>query len=395
MRVLLSDHAALGNNKSGVGYYASELIRCLRGLLGRDAVETWPGPWGMVRQRWWERQSIRYEYVARRPGWLPWVEKKFRGKFLSLVRKVMPPYDPSQTQLEGEYDLYHEPNYFPMHCDLPTVTSVHDLSALLHPEWHPADRVKQYELRFEAGLKRCAHLVAISQFGKGEIVKHLGWPADRVTVTYMGVRPGLRRVAGQLLAGTLRTLGLSEGYLLHVGTLEPRKNVLMLMRAYCSLPAPVRQRCPLVLAGGRGWNSDDAHAFLQSQARHKNVRWLGYVQESSFAALYSGARALLFPTFYEGFGMPTIEMMATGGAVVASSAGAVAETAGPRACLLDPCDADAWRHALLNAATDNDWIKQLSQGSQEAARAFTWERCAASTWKAYQQISPSAARKAA
>src|SRR5207245_1000631 len=141
----------------------------------------------------------------------------------------------------------HEPNYIPLECDLPTVASVHDLSVLLHPEWHPADRVRHFEKHFLPGLKRCGHLLAISQFGKGEIVRHLGWPADKVSVTYMGVRQGLRRVVGEELAGSLRALGLSAGYLLHVGTLEPRKNVLMLMRVYCALPAAVRENCPLVL----------------------------------------------------------------------------------------------------------------------------------------------------
>ena len=194
MRVLIGDQAALGNNKSGVGYYAAELIRCMRGLLGRDGVETWPGPSVMKRQRWWERQSNRWEYVARQPGFLHWVEKKFRGKFLSYVRKVYPPYDQFETRVvHGPCDTYHEPNYLPLECDLPTFASVHDLSVLLHPEWHPADRVAHYEKHFAAGLKRCSHLFAISEFGKGEIVRHLGWHPDRVTVTYMGVRPGLRR----------------------------------------------------------------------------------------------------------------------------------------------------------------------------------------------------------
>src|SRR5689334_7577445 len=90
MRVLVSDHATLENNKAGVGYYTSELIRCLRETLGRDNVENCPGAW-VWKQHWWDRQSRRFECLARTPGWLPWVEKKFRGKFLSLVRKVMPP----------------------------------------------------------------------------------------------------------------------------------------------------------------------------------------------------------------------------------------------------------------------------------------------------------------
>jgi alpha-1,3-rhamnosyl/mannosyltransferase len=203
----------------------------------------------------------------------------------------------------------------------------------------------------------------------------------------MGVRPGLRRVGGEALAGSLRALGLSPGYLLHVGTLEPRKNVLMLLRAYCSLPASVRERCPLVLAGGAGWNSADVHAYLHSEGRHRNVRWLGYVEEDLFAALYSGAKALLFPTFYEGFGMPAIEMMACGGAVIGSTADALAEVAsGSSAFLLDPHDEAGWREAMLTAATDDDWLRTLARGAEDHAARFTWQRCAEQTLAAYREV---------
>ena len=396
MRVLVNTLTVEGP-RTGIGHYTSELVRALRQFQGDEAVGTFPG--GLLRRAraaWAGAQKSGQAGSSSGMGGR--ARQAVRGKVVELARRcgcTLIRASFRRTAGRGGFDLYHEPNYIPLECELPTVASVHDLSAILHPEWHPADRAKHFEKHFLPGLKRCQHLVAISEFGKGEIVRHLGWPAERVTVTYMGVRPGLLRVQGEELAESLRALGLSAGYLLHVGTLEPRKNVLMLMKAYCTLPAAVRSRCPLVLAGGRGWNSDDAHDFLHNQARHKNVRWLGYVPEARFAALYSGARALLFPTFYEGFGMPTIEMMATGGAVIASSAGAVAETAGPRACLLDPLDADAWHAAMLKAATDDDWIQSLARGGEEAARPFSWERCAESTWQAYLRLARPTAHRAA
>jgi alpha-1,3-rhamnosyl/mannosyltransferase len=299
-----------------------------------------------------------------------------------------PPPDDTFAALtaSGACDLYHEPNFLPQPCGLPTLVTVHDLSVILHPEWHPAFRVADFTRRFDAGLRQCVHLLAISEFGKRQIVEHLGWPADKVTVTYMGVRPGLARLAPVHTAAALRRLGLRPGYLLHVGTLEPRKNVLMLLRAYCSLPAAVREKCPLVLAGGKGWNSDQTHAFLQSEARHKNVRWLGYVHDRHFPALYSGAKALLFPTFYEGFGIPAIEMMACGGAVIASTAGAVAEVVGRRGHLLDPQDETGWRDAMRRVCTEADWADSLADGAPEHAARFTWEACAEATAGAYRRV---------
>ncbi len=211
----------------------------------------------------------------------------------------------------------------------------------------------------------------------------------------MGVRPGLRPVRGEELSAGLRRLGLEEGYLLHVGTLEPRKNLLLLMRAYCALPAAVRERHPLVLAGGPGWNSGDVHDYLHSHGKPRGVRWLGYVAEEHFAALYSGARALVFPSLYEGFGMPTVEMLACGGAVIASTAGAVAEVARGQAHLVEPGDEAGWRAAMLRACTDLDWCRALRQGAEQAAAPYTWQRCAEETIQAYRLALAGPAARAA
>ena len=115
------------------------------------------------------------------------------------------------------------------------------------------------------------------------------------------------------------------------------------------------------------------------------MRRLGYCPDDALAALYSSARALVFPTLYEGFGMPTIEMMACGGAVLASTADAVAETVGTRAHLLDPHDEAGWRDAMLRICTDDDWLKILKAGAEDVARPFTWERCADETLAAYRK----------
>ena len=259
MRVLINTLTVEGP-RTGIGHYTSELVRALRKLQGEDAVGTFPG--GLLRRAralWARAQQGGQAAPSGLVG-------RLRGQFVGLARRCgrsLVRASFRRAASSGGFVAYHEPNYLPLDCDLPTVASVHDLSVLLHPEWHPADRVSHFETNFLPGLRRCSHLLAISEFGKSEIVRHLGWPADRVTVTYMGVRPGLQRPPDQVIRATLRRLGLSEGYLLHVGTLEPRKNVLTLLRAFCDLPACVRERCPLVLAGGRGWNSDDAHDFLQ------------------------------------------------------------------------------------------------------------------------------------
>jgi alpha-1,3-rhamnosyl/mannosyltransferase len=185
---------------------------------------------------------------------------------------------------------------------------------------------------------------------------------------------------------TLRRLGLPPRYLLYLGTIEPRKNVLTLLRAYCSLPEWLRREYPLLLVGGWGWNAGNVAAYLDGEAKHRGVLHLGYVPEQHLAALYGGARALAFPSYYEGFGLPPMEMLACGGAVLASTAGALAETVGGRAHLIDPHDVSGWRAALVRVLQDDDWWQSLRRGAVEAARPYTWEQCAADTLGVYRTL---------
>jgi alpha-1,3-rhamnosyl/mannosyltransferase len=246
--------------------------------------------------------------------------------------------------------------------------------------------VALHEREFRASLGRCAHFLAISETGRQEIIRHLGIAPERVTRTYMGIRRGLRPLPREVVQVTLRDLGLPPRYLLYLGTLEPRKNVLTLLRAYCRLPEAVRASCPLVLVGGWGWNAGDLRTYLNEVARHRHVLHLGYVADEHLAAVYNGAVALAFPTYYEGFGLPPIEMLACGGAVIASTAGAIAETVGGQAHLVDPRDEGGWHDALLRVATDEEWRTQLQQGAEAAARSYTWDRCAADTLAVYRSV---------
>jgi glycosyltransferase involved in cell wall biosynthesis len=389
MRVVINGSMALGP-RTGIGHYTAELLRCLH--------EQAPGSVAAFPQGWL-RRAARAGARAR----------------AALVRTNSPSADPAPSGLRGRlqgcartltrcwglealaqcfrlhctvhrYQVYHEPNFIPLPSDLPTVVTVHDLSVLHNPAWHPVDRAAYFEKHFQRGLSRCQHVLAISEFGRQEVIRTLGIPADRVTRTYMGIRPGLGPLPRAAVAATLQQLGLPANYLLYLGTLEPRKNALTLLRAYCALPAPLRQRWPLVLVGGWGWGADAVARFLHDEARHRGVLHLGYVDNRHVPVLYNGARALLYPSHYEGFGLPPVEMLACGGAVLASTAGAVAETVGGRAYLIHPDDGDGWRAAMQRVVTDDDWCQSLRKGAQEAAQPFTWEQCAADTLQVYRRL---------
>ena len=387
MRVIFNAECLL-NTRAGIGHHTSELIRGLRERLGEDAVGAFPS--GVVAPvlRFWNRHVERYLRCRERPGTLARIEALARRGYLAALRRtgsLIAPDPFNYSARRGRYDLYHEPNFLALPCDLPTVVTVHDLSVLLHPQWHPPSRIADYTRGFERALKQASHILAVSEFTKREVVKHLNWPAEKVTVAYNGRRPFLRPLSAEACAPVLRELKLEPGYLLHVGTVEPRKNLALLLAAHAGLPLEVRRHHPLVLVGGRGWQANELESELADRARDGTVRRLGYVPDAALAAVYSSARALVFPTLYEGFGMPTVEMMACGGAVLASTAGAVAETVGGTAHLIDPRDEPGWRDAMLRACTDDHWWQSLRAGAEEAARPFTWGACADATLGAYRR----------
>jgi alpha-1,3-rhamnosyl/mannosyltransferase len=387
MRVVVNRLAALGL-KTGIGHYTTQLLRCLSEQAAPGEIDVFPRGWVRRVREACALARPRLESGGPSGSGRP-VLARLRGAALSGLRQggraLMAGYFRAVCHRQ-RYDLYHETNYIPLPANLPTVATLCDLSVLLYPEWHPRDRVVHFERHFRRGLGRCAHFLAISEAGRREVIRTLGIAPERVTRTYMGIRPGLGPLPRAEVEAALRGLGLPPRYLLYLGTIEPRKNVLTLLRAYCSLPEWLRREYPLLLVGGWGWNAGNVAAYLDGEAKHRGVLHLGYVAEQHLAALYGGARALAFPSFYEGFGLPPMEMLACGGAVLASTAGALAETVGGQAHLIDPHDVSGWRAALVRVLQDDDWWRSLRQGAVEAARPYTWEQCAADTLRVYRRL---------
>ncbi len=388
MRVVVN-HLLASGRKTGVGHYTAELLRCLNARPAEVEVEVFPRPWMQKLRKTWGRFRSAMARRSNGGGHGKSSPSPLRNKALAYLRSLgqawMARHFQSQCR-SGGYDLYHETNYIPLPCDIPTVTTIYDLSVLLHPEWHPADRVRFYEQQFPKGLAQCRHVLAISEACRQEVIHVLQVPPNRVTRTYLGIRPSFQPLSEETVRPILNRLGLPDQYLLYIGTIEPRKNILRLLQAYCALPSTLRNRCPLVLAGGWGWNSEPVAEFYYREARHRGVRLIGYVRERHLAALYNGARALVYPSHYEGFGLPPLEMMACGGAVLASTAEALVEIVGRQAHLIDPEDVDGWRDAMFRVIEDNDWRQRLRNGARELAMPYTWERCAAETLRVYRSV---------
>jgi alpha-1,3-rhamnosyl/mannosyltransferase len=289
-------------------------------------------------------------------------------------------------------DVYHATNnIFPYRIAASRhVLTIQDLTLLLFPEWHPADRLAAMVPALEPAVRAADHIITPSRATRNDLLKLL--PADpaRVSVVPDGVSPLFVPVAGAEVAAQLAPLGLRpDTYLLFMGTIEPRKNLLRLLEAM-ELAAP--EIGPLVLAGGRGWNDAGILSALERLEAAGRARSLGYVPDRLRPALLTGARAFVYPSLYEGFGLPPLEAMACGAPIVASHVSSLPEVVGDAALLVDPEDVQALAGAIERIWRDHALRADLRARGLARAREFSWHRTARLTLDVYRDVLETAPR---
>lgn len=276
--------------------------------------------------------------------------------------------------------VFHSPNYFLPASVESGIVTIHDLSVFKYPETHPLERIRQFERGFTLTLSRAVHLITDSEAIRSEIVDQYGWSADKVTAIHLGVSPEFRPRGPEEVADMLRAKGLVFGcYALCVSTLEPRKRISHLLAAYRALPRGLRNRYPLVLAGSRGWLSDGLLKQIEEGERQGWLRYVGFVPESFLPALYAGARAFLFPSVYEGFGLPVLEALASGVPTLTSHCSSLPEVANGAAWLVEPDDHEALRDGIEHVLCDETWRASAVQRGLHVAAQYTWAACASRT----------------
>ncbi|HKO68169.1 MAG TPA: glycosyltransferase family 1 protein [Burkholderiaceae bacterium] len=317
------------------------------------------------------------------------------GPIKAFIKKVVPhPYLVSRALqgwkfYSGAQDrglsIYHEPNFLPLRFGGPTVVSIHDLSWIRYPETHPNERVAIMNRILPLALDRVQHVITDSEFIRREVISEFGISADRVTTTLLAPRSQFTPRDELARWPTLSKHNLQQrSYFLVVGTLEPRKNVATAVRAHAGLPESIRRRFPLVLVGMRGWLTSGLEGELAVPVERAEVRPLGFVTDDELADLYSGATALLYPSVYEGFGLPPLEAMACGSPVITSNVSSLPEVAGDAAVTHDPMDVDALRSAMKRFIDDKDFWQERADASVKQAALFSWERCAKETIAVYR-----------
>ncbi len=281
-----------------------------------------------------------------------------------------------RRQAQYGVDVYHETDFFaPRGCPVPVVFTLHDLSLLDHPDKHPRERVWYSRLFFRRRLRYADRIITVSHFVRGEVMRRLGVDPGRVRVVHEAAAPIFGPRPQRRVETVLRALGLPDEYVLFVGTQEPRKNLRLLVEAMACLERPVA----LVLAGWSGWGSRDWLRRLEALGLGHRVFLTGYVDEETLVCLYGGARVMVYPSLYEGFGLPVLEAMACGCPVICSRVASLPEVAGDAVLYIDPRQVETLVEALNAVLTRPALREQLVAAGKDRSRLFSWRKCARQT----------------
>lgn len=379
MRVILNVDAITAP-LTGIGRYALELAQGLATHAAVDELRLYSA------FRWVDDPShalAANRTIAQLRKNLP-----FKTQALELYTHLRSALFRAHTRKLSGYVL-HTPNYILMPFDGPTVTTVHDLSALNYPETHPVERVRFLDRHLPRTLARADRVLTDSQFIAEEIHQRLGVPRAKLRVVALGVDARYQPREAAVVQPVLDAHGLQAGaYLLVVATQEPRKNLVRLVRAFAALPEALRLRYPLVIVGARGWLNAELERALGPLEASGAARRLGYVSENDLPMIYAGARAFAFPSLYEGFGLPVLEAMASGIPALTSNVSSMPEVGADIALGVDPLDEDALRGGLEKVLDDDAWRAIASTRGAEHATRFPWSRCVDETVAVYRELAP-------
>ena len=362
------DGTALQPGRTGVGYYTEHLLHHLARTAANDEII-------VVSNRAVDTTSplpprVRIATPSRRVPRMIWMQTLA----VTALREV-------------EADVAHFTNgMLPLMSPVPTVVTIHDMSLRLYPRYHPARRVLLNRPLVDVAARRADAIITVSESAKHDIVRYYNLDPRRVHVVHEAAAPSFKRVHDPAeLERVRRRYGLDERIILYVGTIEPRKNLPTLIDAFAARRRSGELTHQLVCVGPYGWLSRGLEERIARSGAAEAIAFTGYVPFEDLPALYSLAEMFVYPSMYEGFGLPVIEAMACGAPVITGRAAALSEVGGGAIAQVDEIEPGALGQALVALSASSDRRAELSAAGLARSAAFSWDRAARASLEIYQQ----------
>lgn len=355
MKIAIDIQTTLGR-KTGFGFYVSNLVKNL------------------------EKTDKKNEYVFIKPD----DEKDFSTPMRWVWDQITFP----KLARQAKVDLLHQPCFStPIFYRGKVVITIHDLISVFFgyniPFWS-----RQFFARWMPFTYRFAdHLIAVSEHTKKDAIRVLGIPEDKITVIHEAADEKYQLIEDKNILQAVRNkykIG-NDPFILHVGTLEPRKNLQFLVRAFAEAKSQIG-KTKLVITGKKGWYYEGLFQLVDELKMHDEVIFTGYVEDDDIPPLYNAATVFAFPSLYEGFGLPPLEAMACGTPVISSNTSSMPEVVGEAGILIAPGDTDAWVDALIRVINNQKQWQAMRDKGLKQAKKFSWEKCARETIAVYEKV---------
>jgi glycosyltransferase involved in cell wall biosynthesis len=317
-----------------------------------------------------------------------WVPARFDRRAIARNPFLRLGYDLSRNLRQDRPDLIHVQYTAPLDCPVPVVVSVHDVSFVDHPEYFQFLRARQLRWTVRRTVRMAAKVITGSEFSRASIARVYALDPSEIAVVPNAASPIFRPIASDTArARVLDRFGLSAPFLLTVGDLQPRKNQIGLVLAFAAM-VQARPRLPhsLVIAGKETWFSNRVRQAAQESGAADRIHFTGFVSDQDLLSLYNACEVFVFPSFYEGFGLPVLEAMACGRAVACSNASAVPEVADAAAILFDPRSTSEMTRAITDLVLDSELRARMEKLGLNRASQFSWRRTAESTLEIYHDV---------
>jgi glycosyltransferase involved in cell wall biosynthesis len=284
-------------------------------------------------------------------------------------------------------DIFHGTNYeVPLWNRERNIVTVHDLSVFTHVDKHEETIARRAQRRMPIMLRAATRIITPTDAVKREVTDRFRIDPSRIAVTPEAPRKSFQPMPFENTAEVRQRLGIENDFILFVGTIEPRKNLLTLVRAFDSVLRETQHRLQLVIAGGAGWLTDELDRFVAAANFGNRLRMTGYLNDDDLRALYSSCKLFAYPSIYEGFGLPPLEAMACGAPVIAGRIPALEETLKDKARLVDPLDETQLAKAIIELLEDNTEREHLAKKGHAHAATFSWQRTARLTLNVYEEV---------